>query len=333
MRSQVEATTGVCTDLGHLAAQVNAGRQLLGAAAHTEGACLVSSGTPVLEGRVDLTNGRRYASIGRAYAGQTADYQVCGCHVHVGVPDRETAVAVVNHLRPWLPTLLALSVNSPFDRGRDSGYASWRILEQARFPGAGVPPWFDSAAACNAEVERLVVCGTLMDHATSFWHARPSPRWPTVEVRAADALGCVWETMLQAALVRALVRTALADLGTGREACRPSDQVAAAAVWSAARYGLSGAAVHPVLERRVPTRRLVAEMIDRIAPALEESGDLRMVRTALARLRARGTGAVRQRRAAAGGLAAVVDMLVAQTSQPDEAHAEVQTGPVRRTMK
>jgi glutamate---cysteine ligase / carboxylate-amine ligase len=82
--------------------------------------------------------------ITRTYAGIVADYQCCGCHVHVGVPGRETAVAVVNHLAPWLPTPLALSVNSAFEHGRDTGYGSWRMITQSRFPGFGIAPWFAS---------------------------------------------------------------------------------------------------------------------------------------------------------------------------------------------
>ena len=82
----------------------------------------------------------RYAEIDAAYGAVVADYEACGCHVHVGVEDRDTAVAVVNHVGRWLPTLLALSVNSPFDHGRDTGYHSWRMVLQSRFPGGGLAP-------------------------------------------------------------------------------------------------------------------------------------------------------------------------------------------------
>ncbi len=315
--SQVEAATGVCTGLAELAGQVASGRGLLHAAARAEGVRLVSSGTPVLDSPVRLSDDRRYARIGEAYAHQATGYQACGCHVHVGVPDRETAVAVVNHLRPWLPTLLALSANSPFDRGCDSGYASWRVLEMAKFPVAGVPPWFGSAASYDAGVDQLVASGVLADRRTTFWLARPSPCWPTVEIRSADALGCVWETALQAALARALVRTALADLAAGREAARLSGHLASAALWSSARYGLSGPAVHPSHGRQVRAGALAGELLARITPALEDTGDLALVTGALARLGISGTGTDRQRHTAARyGPEAVVDMLAAQTCEP-----------------
>ncbi|HEY9524060.1 MAG TPA: glutamate-cysteine ligase family protein, partial [Thermopolyspora sp.] len=160
--TQVEAATGVCSDLADLRDQLLRARTRLADAAEGEGLRLVSSGTPILPGpAAEPARGERFERIGRMYAGVIADYQACGCHVHVGVGDRDTAVAVVNHLRPWLPALLALSANSPFDRGGDSGYASWRMMQQARFPGSGVPPWFASAADHDRQVERLIECGVL----------------------------------------------------------------------------------------------------------------------------------------------------------------------------
>jgi glutamate---cysteine ligase / carboxylate-amine ligase len=316
LSSQVEAVTGVCTRLADLAEQLAAGRRRLAAAARGEGARLVSTGTPVLEGPVPPEEGDRFRRITAAYAGVVADYQCCGCHVHVGVADRETAVAVVNHLRPWLPTLLALSADSPYDRGRDSGYASWRMLEQSRFPGAGVPPWSASAAAYDERLDRLVDCGTLIDRTMTFWLARPSGRLPTVEVRAADAVGTVGEAVLQAALTRALVRTALGELTVGREAARVDDQVAAAALWAAARYGLSGPGVDPVRACPLPALELVRRLLERVSPALEEAGDLVTVRRELDRLLRSGTGADRQRYAARSAAAVGGDTAAGDAAGP-----------------
>jgi carboxylate-amine ligase len=326
LTTQVEAATGICTTQEELRYQLVDGRHRLAGAATAEGMRLVSSGSAVLAGETSpIATGGRFAEIADRYAGVVAGYQACGCHVHVGVADRETAVAVVNHLRPWLPTLLALSANSPFHHGRDLGYESWRVLDQARFPGSGVPPWFASVAAYDREVARLVEAGALVDEGMSFWFARLSPRLPTVEVRAADAAATVDEAVLQAVLTRALVSTARADLEAGREAPAVGDQLCAAATWSAARYGIGGPAVHPIEERQVPATRLVEELLDRTRPQLEDYGDLAVVRAALARLGRRGSGAARQRAArqdavrhdavAGRGLPAVVDMLIEQTRE------------------
>lgn len=307
LRSQVEAATAPCAGLAELADQLTAGRARLAAAARECGVWLVPSGANVLGGEPVTSDGVRFAAIVAGYADVVRDYQVCGCHVHVGVPDAETAVAVVNHVRPWLPTLLALSANSPFHHGRDTGYASWRMIEQARFPGSGVPPRFRDAADHAECVARLVDCGVLADEAMSFWLIRPSPKWPTVEFRVADTAVDVPAALLQATLSRALVVTALAELDRGREARVFDDQVLAAAVWSAARHGLTGAAVHPVRACRLPATALVEELFAVVTPALDASGDLARARELYDAVRRGGTGAERQR--AAGDPLSVVRTL------------------------
>ncbi|MEH1124953.1 carboxylate-amine ligase [Micromonospora sp. CPCC 206061] len=309
--TQVEAATGVCGDAADLRAHLAAGRRAVATAARDHGAVVVASGSPVRgSGGAVPSSLARFAAIDDMYGEVTRDYEACGCHVHIGVADRDTAVAVVNHLARWLPTLLALSVNSPFRRERDTGYGSWRIVQQSRFPGSGLAPYFPDHAAFQAEVGRLVECGVVADEAQTFWLARPSPRLPTVEVRVADTASTVEEAVLQALLTRALVRTALTDLARGREAEPVPAQVAAAAVWNAARYGLVGPAVHLGLYRRVPAVDLVAALLDHVRIALTEAGDLPEVRALLDQLRSGGTGADRQRRvAAASGLGAVVTAL------------------------
>ncbi|MCD0449159.1 glutamate--cysteine ligase [Actinocorallia sp. API 0066] len=317
--TQVEAVTRVHTRLADLRVDVAAGRRVLAEAARQEGLALVSSGTPVVATRdPPPTDGERFARVRDLYAGVARGYQVCGCHVHVGVPDRETAVAVVNHLRPWLPVLLALSVNSPYHHARDSGYASWRMVEQAPFPGGGVPPYFRSAREHDEAVARLVDCGVLVDPAMTFWTARPSPRYPTVEVRAADAAGTVGEAVLQAALTRALVATARAELAVGREAAPLDAQVCAAAQWAAARYGLCGALIDPVSAAPVAAFTRVAALFAAVRNALEDAGDLDAARALWRALRDDGTGAQRQLLAGEGGPRAVLDLLAAQTDPEEE---------------
>ncbi|MFD7658690.1 glutamate--cysteine ligase [Actinosynnema sp. NPDC059797] len=301
--TQVEFASGVCADLRELGEQLVSGRRALDRAARAEGLRLVATGTPPLaDPAPQLSRGERFTAIEDAYRGQVSDYQCCGCHVHVGVPDRDTAVHVVNHLRPWLPTLLALGGNSPFLAGRDTGYASWRMLEQAKFPGSGVTPYFKTAAEHDAAVDRLVDCGVLVDPAQTFWLARPSPRYPTVEVRVADTAATAAHAVLQAGLTGALVRTALAS---GAPPPELDDQVLAAAVWSAARHGLGGPGVDPVAGRRVPALELVDALVAHVSDELGDDRDV--VLPLLREVRDGGTGARRQR--TAGGPEAAVDLL------------------------
>ncbi|GAA1930212.1 glutamate--cysteine ligase [Streptomyces sodiiphilus] len=316
LTTQIEASTGVCTTLGQLRRQLTAGRRRLAGAARAEGLRLVSSGSPVLghQGPCPVTEGDRYARIVALYGTALEDYQMCGCHVHIGVPDRDTAVAVVNRIRPWLPVLLSLSVNSPSDGTKDRGYASWRIVEQARFPSAGIPPRFASAAAHDAEVDRLVEAGAISDPAMTFWLARPSSRFPTVEFRVADAAATVDEAVLQAALARALVRTALAGPAEDRPVPLLDAQVGDTAIWTAARHGLAGPGVDPLTGARGPAVARVQALLDHVAGSLEETGDTAEVRRTLAAVCRWGTGAERQRAGwMLGGPRAVVDLLADQT--------------------
>lgn len=271
--TQVEAATGPCTGVAALGEALAQARAVLADAAGEVGAELVARGTPVKPSKQPIVaDGHRFHRVLQAYAGVIDDYEACGCHVHVGVPDRETAVAVLNHVRPWLPTLLALSANSP-----DRGYASWRMVLQSRFPGSGVPPVFAGAADYDAHIARMVACGTIVDEAQSFWLVRLSPKLPTVEFRAADVGAEVDDAVLQAALSRALVHTAYQDLLDGREARPVRDDVCAAAVWTASRYGLDGAAVDPWRECRVPATALLEDLVKHVTSALEERGELRLV--------------------------------------------------------
>lgn len=313
--SQVEAVTPVLTSLADVARALVVNRTSLARAAAAEGVAAVGVGTPVLAGpRPELSGGDRYRLVARTYQGTFADYEACGCHVHVGVPGDDLAVAVVDHLRPWLPTLLALSANSPFHHGRDTGYASWRTIDQARFPGGGVPPRFGDSAGYRRCLDRLVDCGVLIDERMTFWAARPSPRYATVEVRVADVAASPDGALLQAALVRGLVRAALDDLSLGREAPEADDQIVAGALWSAARYGIHGPGIDPIAGRPVPARTLLAALVRRIRPALEDTGDTAAVDALLPAVLA--VGAARQRATAAGGLTAVVDELAGLLTDP-----------------
>jgi glutamate---cysteine ligase / carboxylate-amine ligase len=292
--SRVEAGTGSCGTLDELATRLTHIRVRLATAARAAGSWVLPSGCSVLGGPVAPRE--RFAAVADRYAAVVADH-ACHTRVRVGVPDAETAVAVVNHLRPWLPTLLALSVNSPLCDGADTGYASWRTVQRSRLPVGGMPPHFTSARAYEARVSRLVELGVLVDDASPLWLARPVPRLSTVEIRVADTGIDVEATLLQAALARALVATATAELAAGREAPVIGEQVAAAALWSAARYGMAGGGIHPVLERKAPATVLASELLAAVRPALEDTGDLAAVADGVRRLLKLGTGAARQRAA------------------------------------
>ncbi|GIH76458.1 putative glutamate--cysteine ligase 2 [Planobispora longispora] len=295
---QIETASSPHTDLGALRRELVRLRSELSGAARREGCRLTACGSAPFEHSASdapVADEPRYRRIARVYGAIARGEKCCGCHVHVEVPDREEAVQVCNHLRPWFPTLLALTANSPFTAGRDSGYASWRAVAWGRWPTVGPPPLLGSAAEYRATVDALIRSGVILDEAMVYWLARPSHHLPTVEVRVADVCATAEEAVAYAAIVRALVATVLRDIRSGTPPPRPPEALLEAAYWRAARDGLEGEGLDPVTGTPVPAWRLVDGLMARIGPALAAAGDLPMVTERLFLLRCLGSGAARQR--------------------------------------
>jgi glutamate---cysteine ligase / carboxylate-amine ligase len=188
MRFQVEIATPVCVGLDEVGWELARLRRLVAAGAARLGCALVASGTAPYRtaGLAALTDDPRYRELARRYGPVAAGSGTCGCHVHVGVPSRDLGVQVLARLRPWLPSLLAITANSPIADGRDTGWASWRYLLQSRWPTARPPAVLPDAPAYDAAVARLIQRGAALDARSIYFLARLSPRYPTVEIRVAD---------------------------------------------------------------------------------------------------------------------------------------------------
>ncbi|GEB52555.1 carboxylate-amine ligase [Streptomyces cacaoi] len=296
LTSMAETATGVCTDLGQVHEQLSSARARLRAAAGEAGIRPLPLGTPRVAGPPrSASPGPHYGRMRRLYGHLVTQSETCGCHVHVGTFDREAAVWAAGYVRPWLPTLLALSANSPFYKGVDTGYASWRTVMLSRWPTLEIPPHFSSADAYDRAVTALQRGGVLPRGCNAYWLVRPSYRLPTVELRVADTAATVDEAVLQAGLSRALVHTALAARADGEHPPQVDGHMASAALWTAARHGVRGPALHPFTGRQVPAADLVSELMALLRPALRAAGDLDTVQRLLARVLRDGTGADRQR--------------------------------------
>jgi carboxylate-amine ligase len=199
-------------------------------------------------------------------------------------------VAAVDGARRWIAVLLALSANSPFWSGLDSGYASYRTIAWGRWPTAGPTATFGTQAEYDRRVALAVATGASIDPAMIYFDARLSAKYPTVEFRMADVGQEVEDSLLLAALCRAVVDTAVAmpppDL--------PIDLLRAAA-WRAARFGVSEHLVDVVTGSTAPAHELVRRLLDELGPALRANGDEALARGLIDRLWARGTGADLQR--------------------------------------
>jgi carboxylate-amine ligase len=312
---QIEIQTGPHRDLAALDDDLRSARGKAALAAEAAGTRLAAMPAPVMsDDSGDTTPKRRYDTMTSRYGevGRTA--LVCGMHVHVDVQDDDEAVRVVDGLRPWLPLVLALSANSPFNLGTDTSFASWRAQVWDAWPSAGPVEPFGSPAAYRRAIEALIASGAALDEGMIYLDARLARSFPTVEVRVADVCTDRDDAVVVAAVVRALVDLcATGPEGSSAEPWRVD--LLRAARWRARREGLTGSLIDPLSRRAAPAAAAIATMLEAIGPALERAGDTDVVRDGVARLLHDGGGARRQR-AAAGpdlDLSAVVDDVVRRT--------------------
>jgi carboxylate-amine ligase len=197
----------------------------------------------------------------------------------VGVPSREAGIVSLNYLRRWLPTLLAMSANSPFWCGQDTGFSSWRAIPYGRWSTAGCRPEFVDATDYEQRIRALTGIGVTSDKGSISWSSRLCTHHPT--------------TLLLALLVRAIVLTSVTQ--TGAVVPGPAPEILDAALWHSARYGLSAQLPHPLHHKLVPASEVAQSLLDATHLALEVSGDLAIVTALAEQLLLVGTGADRQR--------------------------------------
>nr|WP_051808015.1 glutamate--cysteine ligase [Actinoplanes subtropicus] len=296
LRSQIEVASPPQLKLSDLYQAMRELRREVAGAAERAGTRLLAVGTGPAAGPVARVVDRpRYHRMREHYGDLSPGQGMCGTHVHVSIPDGETGVRVLNHLRPWLPVFHAATANSPLFGGRDTGYASWRSMMWERWPTVGPTPYLESLAEYETLVADLEQTGAMLDEGMLYWYARLSAHYPTVEIRMGDVTPTLDDAMLLAALARALVATLLRDVRDDVPAPKVSHPLLMAAHWRAAHDGLEGLAVDLATREPRPAWRLMRQLFDHVRPELERHGDLRIATVLMGRLRAHGTGAARQR--------------------------------------
>lgn len=320
MTFMVETRTPVCRTLQEVDHSLRMRRGRVAKAARENGAVMVATGVPPygIPQPPPVTDDARYHELLRRYPLAMSTSGTCGCHVHVAVPTRQLGVEVLLRLRRWLPALVALTANSPYWQGRDTGWASRRLLLTSRWPTAVPAPPVESLEEYDGLLELAVSAGDALDVRNIYFLARLSPRYPTVEIRVADVSLTAEETLCFAGVARALVATALEERARGRPvACVPQRSLRESCR-SAALLGLTGTLTDPLTGERVEPWELVDGLVAHVGPALRAHCDETPVLSTLDRLRVAGGGAQRQRRlfAAAGSPAGFVAAL-AETSTTD----------------
>ncbi len=317
--SQIEVMTPVCRTLSEVRAELSRLRRAVIGAAAEEGCRIAAASTHPFSPWQEqpITPKERYFKIVEREQQLAREQVVFGFHVHVGIEDRETAVQVMNRARVWLAPLLALSANSPFWLGEDTGYASYRTQIWGSLPTAGPPGHIDSLAEHDALIRALVATGGAMEPTQVYWDMRLPERLETVEIRVADMCTGIESAVMLAGLSRALVRSCRERAARGEPYPLARPELLRAAHWVASRHGLDAELVDVEAERTVPAREVIEKLLAFTRPALEEHGDWQEVSSLVRETMERGNGARHQRAAyeRAGRLEDVVDILVEETAR------------------
>ena len=296
--TQLESATGVCTGLADLRAELVTTRAEAAGAAARAGVRILAASTHPFDSwhDQDITPAPRYHAMVDRWAGLALQQDICGCHVHVGVPDLDTAVAVMDRARPYLPVLLAMTGSSPFHDGVDTGHDSYRTIWWSRWPTTGPPEYLGSADRFREVVDGLVTSGVIADASHLYWDLRPSSHLPTLEFRLADVCTEVDDVVLHAALVRSLVRTLAGRAERGEPCPQPRPELLRAARWRAARHGLDDQLFDVLQNELVPARTAVRRLLTELREDLVDHDEWSTVVELVERLFERGTSASRQRR-------------------------------------
>ncbi|MFI8962584.1 glutamate--cysteine ligase [Streptomyces sp. NPDC053493] len=301
-QEQLEFATRPLRDMAELRDEIVRWRAEARGYAAESGALVAALATSPLPVEPSRTRDSRYQWMAEQFALTAQEQLTCGCHVHVAVASDEEGVGVLDRIRPWLYLLTAISANSPFWQGRDSGYGSYRSRVWNRWPSAGPYELFGSAERYHDRVRAMVATGVLCDPGMIYFDARLSHSYPTVEIRVADVCLEPDTTVLVATLVRGLVETAARAWRDGEPAPRVPSGLLRLASWRAARSGLRGPLVDPETMRPTSAEAALAALVRHTEAALADSGDLDRVRRGVAEHLARGGGADRQRALHADGL-------------------------------
>ncbi len=294
-QSVVETGTDVCHTAADVREQVVRLRSELAELAGRSGARVASAGTHPFSHWHDqrITEGERYETIVKDMQQVARANLIFGLHVHVGIPNREMAIHVMNQARYFLPHIYALSANSPFWVGRNTGFKGYRLKVFERFPRTGIPDAFESLSEYEDYCKLLVRTNCVDNAKKIWWDIRLHPFFDTLEVRVCDAQSRVEDTIALAAAIQAIVvklhKLQHQNLTFRIYRRRLIDENR----WRAARYGLDGKLIDFGREQEMEARTLLNEMLEFIGPELEELGSSKEL-AHIERILREGNGADRQ---------------------------------------
>jgi carboxylate-amine ligase len=264
----------VCADTAVAARELQALRCRVNELATECSCCFASAGTHPFS-RYEfqrITDNERYRDIISRLKWVAQRELIFGLHVHVGIGSPDKAMYVFNHIRPYLPELLALSANSPFWQGRHTGLMSSRSKVFDSFPRSGIPQSFDGWEQWEALMRRAMNAGAIDDYTYVWWDVRPHPRFGTIEVRICDAQTRIEDSLALAALIQATSAWLGDQFDDGVERDDHPTFLINENKWSAARYGIHGEFIDLDTDTRMPTRAAIESLIERVEPYAQQLG-------------------------------------------------------------
>jgi carboxylate-amine ligase len=293
----VELNTHICPNITALRLDIQQKINALAELLEEDGLAFIRAGTHPTSHWQDqhLTRLHRYEEVLEEYQDVSRSTMVFGLHVHVGIGQHEMAIPLINQLRTWLPHLLALSSNSPFWAGRNSGIKSYRPVIWRTYPRTGIPHAFTSTAEFDCYVGDLVKSGCIDNAKKIWWDIRPHPFFNTIEFRVCDMPATIEDSIALAALCQALVAK-LSWFYTRNMQMKvfPSHYIEENK-WRAARYGLDAQIIDFGKNRQFSMRESISELLDFVDDVLDDLNSRREIHYLRALLEdPRGTGADRQ---------------------------------------
>ncbi|PIE06939.1 MAG: carboxylate-amine ligase [Rhodobacterales bacterium] len=305
LQCQIEIGTHVCRNITEARADLKKLRRTVATQAEAFGLAPIAASCHPFSAWRDQhhTDRERYNELRRTLGGVARRLLISGMHVHVGLPDEEDRIDILNQLSYFLPHLLALSASSPFWQGEDTGLASYRLTIFDNLPRTGLPPQFTSWSAYERTVEAIVGLGLIEDSSKIWWDLRPSARFPTLEARICDVSPRIDTTLTLAALIQSLTRF-LWRLKSQNRRWRIYDNfLLEENRWHAMRYGINNGLIDLGQRALVPFSDLVEELIDLLHEDAEALGCVAEVEGARQIIRD-GNSADRQRRVYADAIEA-----------------------------
>jgi len=300
MQSMLEVKTGICSTVDEARDQLVARIGRVRNIATSLGYELAMASTHPFHHATTSTifPDERYAKILERLQWLTYQRVMFGLHVHVGMPDGDTAIGVTNLLVRYLPHLIALSANSPFWQGVDTGLASTRVALYHLLPHAGIPQYFGDWKAFRHYCRVMLDCKTISSFKDIYWDIRPRPDFGTIEIRICDIPPTLTETLRLVALIRTLAVASLRLVKERPRVRRGAERrhwIAVENKWLATRYGLKATFVRTPSGKRRGLAQDVAELVEKLLPVARERGDDKYL-AALRHPEKYETGADRQRK-------------------------------------